>query len=211
MERSVRPRAPRIVLTVLARVPTVAGHVDAAAKCEIFVDRDQFLMMRSSRGMVPVELGVNPQVSHPFHDRQKSRASHQRLDRADVPTQQIDFEIRGTFDEPVQELTHAAGLAGQPLVGDQLDPRIEIPADEHDAAFGLQESFARMTKISVGIDDDRKPVGNRAPPAVFPVDKQPHGAVMRQHNETHKRANACRARKRARRNDAPPIRPASPI
>ena len=57
--------AARLVVAVLARVPAVAGHVDAAAEGEAVVDHDDLLVVRGGRRMGAVEPGVDARVPHP--------------------------------------------------------------------------------------------------------------------------------------------------
>ncbi len=144
---------PRIVMAMLARVPAVAGHVDPAAKGEAIVDDDDLLVMRPRGRMMPVELGMDARMPHPLHHREQGRAAEQRLDRTGIPAEQEDLELGLAFDQPQDEGAERRRFAGAVDPGFELDPRIEIPADQHDPPLGVEHGDARLAEIFLRIDD----------------------------------------------------------
>ena len=128
--------------------------------------------------MGTVELGMNAWMPHPFEDGKCRRAATEGLYRADIPAEQVEFQLRATLDQPVEEFTNTIGFTGQTLLGGQVDAGIKIPADKHNPAFGLQKCVPRQPEINVGIDDHRHLVGAGDPPAILALAQDSHCAVV---------------------------------
>ncbi len=141
---------------MLARIPALAGHVDAAAKGKLVVDDDDLLVVRGGDGVMAVQLGVDALVRHPLHDGEEGPPPEQRLDRAGVPAEQENLQLRLTLDERVDEVAHRLARC---LVMVQNDARVEVPADQQDLPPRIQHRAACHTEIFLRIDDDRHAIG----------------------------------------------------
>ena len=154
--------ATGILVEVDARVPASAGHVDPAAEGEAVVDADDLLVMRCAGRMVAVEFDVDAGLAHPLEDREERRAAHRGLERAEIPAQQIDLQLRLALEEPEHEVADGLRLTRLARAVGKADARVEVPADEHDPPLRPQHRRAQQSEIVIGVDDDREAVGARA-------------------------------------------------
>src|SRR5690606_29256344 len=148
---SVRVAAARIVIEMLAAVPSPCRHVDAAAKGDAIVDHDDFLVMRRGKRMGAIQLEGNALVPFPAEDGEKSGAAEQRLDGARIPAQQSDLKVWRAVGEPENEI--AEFLRPLACVITETDAGIEIPSDQIDAVPRLQHGLARHDEIISRIDN----------------------------------------------------------
>src|SRR5690606_2303158 len=162
---SVRVAAARIVIEMLAAVPSPCRHVDAAAKGDAIVDHDDFLVMRRGKRMGAIQLEGNALVPFPAEDGEKSGAAEQRLDGARIPAQQSDLKVWRAVGEPENEI--AEFLRPLACVITETDAGIEIPSDQIDAVPRLQHGLARHDEIISRIDNERKALRRLRPPVVY--------------------------------------------
>jgi hypothetical protein len=111
--------------------------------------------------MGAIEFRVDPLLGHPSGQADDRRPAEQGLHCAHVPAQQVDLEPRTSLGEPEHEVAEL-----HRIVAAEPDPRVEIPADQHDAALGRQHGAARRLEIVGGIDDHRGPGGALDAPAI---------------------------------------------
>lgn len=62
---SVGADTSRIVVKMLAGIPSPDRHINAAAKCDPIIDNHDFLMMRSGQGMLAIKFQANLFVQLP--------------------------------------------------------------------------------------------------------------------------------------------------
>ncbi len=90
---AIRLRSPRVVLSVLTRVPSSGGKIDAADESRRVVDGHDLLVMRATQRMARVETQVNPGVARPpVLAKQFQRMAG--IDRPHRPHQNPYLEIR---------------------------------------------------------------------------------------------------------------------
>ena len=156
--------AMRIVVEMLARIPPVRRHVDAAAECQGIVDDDYFLMMRRADGVRAVEFEAQPLACYPVEKGNGSHPAPERLQHAEVPLEKVDTHLRAIPRQPGQELSEAVRPFQRLGLRLELDSRIEIPADQHDAVLRLEHGGLGEAKIVGGIDNQGETVGAFDPP-----------------------------------------------
>ncbi len=106
-------------------------------------------------------------------DPQDRRAAEQRLDRPEIPLEDPDIQFRAGLGEVEQEGAEGLFLiAGFGSV--ELDPRVEVPADDQDSMTGLAHRLAHDPVIIAGVDNHRRPLGAFQPPAILPRFEYPH-------------------------------------
>ncbi|MND50435.1 hypothetical protein D3C80_414020 [compost metagenome] len=117
--------------------------------------------------MRAVQLQVDAFVEHPFENVERRLAACDRIDQPDIPFQDADIEIFIARGDRVEKLAELVGqfVGGFPvplpvvaIARYQVDPRVEIPADQVDRALRLCHGALGVTKEVGGVDDDRKPV-----------------------------------------------------
>ena len=198
VRRAVRSDAARFLVLVVSRVPSFAGHVDAAAKGHAVVDHHDLLVMRSGDRMMPVEFEVDLAVAHPAQDREQGSAMEQRLERTGIPAQYVNIEQGTALDQPADERSDRRRTLVLPLPG-ELDPGVEVPADQHDAPLGLEHRGAGGPEIVIGVDDDGRTACRGGPPERAPNGGVAHGLWhLNAHDDAPTWLPAKRTRARAR-------------
>lgn len=166
VEPTARQPPSGVVVAMRTRVPALRGHVDPAAKGEAVVDRHDLLVMRRSGRVMGVELHMDARMPCPLPHGEQRLAAKDRLQRADVPAQQIQLQLRIALDQPVEEIADRLRPVDVHAIADQRDTRVEIPSDQHDALLRRGEGFARHAEIAVGVDDYRQAVRPLDPPDI---------------------------------------------
>ena len=112
-----RRRPRRFLEPVRARVPAMAGQIDAAAERELVVDDDDLLMVRAADGMAIVEAEPDAARHPPAEPPSRERIALERVERAVVPGQDVAAQVRapaGDEREQLVEPRRRVGRRGRP-------------------------------------------------------------------------------------------------
>ena len=155
----------RLLIGMIARIPSVDRHVDSAAKGDIIIDHHHLLMMRPGRRMMAIKPHMDLWILYPFGDAQQRSPMEQSLDRARIPPQNIDIQPRRPFDQPAEKGPDAHR---RPVIFPitKADSCVKIPSDQQDLLARLQHRGPRRLEIIIGVDDDLGPAGMFNPPAI---------------------------------------------
>lgn len=162
---AVRLRAVVVVVPVIGGVPAVDGHVDTAAERERVVDHDNLLVMSGPDRVSSVDLEMQPAIRHPVHHEHRGHTAPDRREGPDVPLQQINLQIGTLPGQPDEESSQPIRALERLLVRLELDPCVEVPADQDDAVPGLEHCRFGVAEVVGGVDDARQPIGVRDLPA----------------------------------------------
>jgi hypothetical protein len=163
---AVGPDPARVGVPVLARVPAVGGHVDAAAEGQGVVDDYDLLVVAGAGRMVGVEAEVDPLAPHQLqHQERHHLAGHRRQQRG-VPLQDVDPQLWPFGRHRLQELAQFVRRLFPLAVRLQLDVQVELPADQHHRVPRLADRGLGRGEVARGVDDQRQPVGALDAPAV---------------------------------------------
>ena len=99
----------RFMIVMGTSVPPRARDVDAAAKCQAIVDRNNLLVVRSAGGMVTVKFCVNARMAHPFQHRRIPSSRGTVLSTRRYPNAEDTAPAPGFFRHPIQESPIVAG------------------------------------------------------------------------------------------------------
>jgi hypothetical protein len=158
---------------MLAGIPAVGRHVDAAAEGERVVDHDDLLVVRCAGGMRAVELELDPLVRHPVQDDQRRRAAADLLQGAEIPAQDVDLQIGPVLHHPAQEAPQPVRHVGIAVGPVELDAGVEVPSDHEQAMGRLLGSRPHRGEILGGIDDHREAICAGDAPAGLARSEQP--------------------------------------
>ena len=129
---------------MLACVPAIIRHVDAAAEGEHVVDHDDLLVVRGPGRVGAVEPELEAPGPHPVQQVERRRAARQCTQDTEVPLQHSDAQAGAASDKFRQERSEFLGQAFHRVIGIELDAGVELPTDEQDRVAGLQERSAQM-------------------------------------------------------------------
>ena len=161
-----RPSAARVLVDVIARIPAVGRHVDAAAEGQLVVDHHDLLVVRGTRRMGAVELEMDAPARHPVENGQRRRAAPDGHQRADVPFEHMDLDLRPVLVEPAQEGAELVRTLERFLLRLEGHAGVEVPADQIDAVPGRKDRLFRGDEIVGRIHDQREAIDMLDPPAV---------------------------------------------
>ena len=101
-------------------------------------------------------------------DRRGKQLALAGIEQRIVPQQEMDVQVGPRPHQIAQEVGEIAGQAvGRAAVGaDELRAAVDVPADHHDAALGLQASAAHRLEEGGSVDQDGGPGGPLDPPDI---------------------------------------------
>ena len=138
---------------MLAGVPTFGRNVDATAKSECIVDHDDFLMVGCAVGMSAVELEMYSAAGDPVEDGERRGTANNRLESAQVPLQNVDVQVRSRLVDPTEEGTECVWPFQRLGFRFELDPGVEVPADEIDGVPCGEDGLFDRFEIIGGVND----------------------------------------------------------
>src|SRR5690606_9375510 len=101
----------------------------------------------------------------PVADEDRRHPAPERLDDAEVPLEHVDAEAGPVLRQPGEEIAQAVWPFQRLPLRLELDPHVEIPADEHDALPGAEHRGFRMAEIGGRVDDEGKALRRLDAPA----------------------------------------------
>jgi hypothetical protein len=113
-----------------SRVPTIVGHVDPTAERQGVIDDDHLLVMAGVDRVVAVEPEVNPPMPDELERQERQDLARQRCHNGTVPLQKIDPQLGSLGGARLEECAELVGRR-RLAVGLELDPQVELPADQH--------------------------------------------------------------------------------
>ena len=151
---AIRSFAAGVVILMLSCVPTVCGHVDAAAGRHFIIDHDNLLVVAAPNRVRAVQLQLDLFVHCPFGDINHRRSAPQHFKRAKIPFEQFDFKTGFLVGQPQDKFAQPFGrVAFLAAAAAQVDAGIEIPTDQHDPVFGIHHRRLNYFEIWRGIDN----------------------------------------------------------
>ena len=148
-------------------IPTVIGNVDTTAESRVFVDNDDFLVMRRTNGVVSVEFKMQPGMKEPADQSPQTIEPKKGFQRSGIPTQHIDSQVGIVLEQPVEigaDLKRPLRCLGCVM---HFHPFIKIPAQQNDPLPRLRERLAYRTKIIFTVDKNRSAIRICHAPAIF--------------------------------------------
>ena len=106
---------------------------------------------------------VEPEIETPGRDQveqmKRRGAVGDRAQHTEVPLQHTDLQAGFALHEPGKKPAQPLRHADQRVIGIELQPRVELPADEHHGMVGTQQGVAQIGEIVGGIHDRCKAGG----------------------------------------------------
>ena len=97
-----------------ARVPAMAGQIDAAAERELIVDDDDLLMVDAADGMAVVEAEPDASRHAPAEPPSRERIALERVERGVVPGQDVAAKARSPPRDVREQLDRAGSARPTP-------------------------------------------------------------------------------------------------
>src|SRR3546814_11482648 len=85
---------------MLPCIPSVGGHVDAPAECNLVVDHDDLLVVARADGMGTIQLEMDVAVPGPSCKAQHCSAATQQLDRSYIPLENMNLKSGTLLRQP---------------------------------------------------------------------------------------------------------------
>ena len=149
-------------------VPAPDREVEAAGESHRIVDHDDLLVLRAAEGDRVVDAERHALRRPPAQRQARQELAFAGIEQGIVPQQEMDVQVGARPHQIPQEVGEIAGQAvGRVAVGaDELRAAVDVPADHHDAALGLQASAAHRLEEGGSVDQDGGPGGPLDPPDI---------------------------------------------
>ena len=135
-----RGLATRIVLLVVARVPSLVGHVDPTTDRDDIVQHGDLLMVRTADRVCRIELEGDAAMAKPARKVPPHGRATDSGQCANAPFEQANVQLLAMPGQPGDETSEARRVAPLPRAlppaapSREMDAGIEIPPDQQDAS-----------------------------------------------------------------------------
>ncbi|XQU70726.1 hypothetical protein OJJOAM_003515 [Cupriavidus sp. H18C1] len=108
--------------------------------------------MRGAHRMAGVEPERQPAMGLPVElDRRQPLALH-RVDHREIPAQHVDAQPAAAPHQRIEEIAQPARKAVVGAAGHQLEAAVDIPAEDEDGVFRLDQRRAQRAEVLLAID-----------------------------------------------------------
>ncbi|WP_348643140.1 hypothetical protein [Rhizobium sp. WL3] len=166
MRLAIRHFATRVVVQMPAGVPALGGDVDAAAEGQHVVDDHDLLVMGGGRRMRAIQFEVDVGRGHEVEEAEGHGSPSQGCEQAQIPFEDMDLQIGTGLADPLQKPSQLVRPLETGALRLELDPGVEIPADQVHHVPGFEDRLLDGNEIVFGVKDHTEAVRARLLPTV---------------------------------------------